>query len=141
MLLKNKNVLVFGGTGFLGKELVAKLIYSGFENITIFSRDEGKLIELYQEHKNIKILTGDIADKFEVYQAMKGMDYIFHLAAFKHVGLAETQSRECIKTNLIGSLNILECSVDLQPDLIILTNVFSFIVSIFVPDAVLQLNL
>tara|TARA_R100001509_G_C4884677_1_gene221610 strand:- start:6414 stop:7268 length:855 start_codon:yes stop_codon:yes gene_type:complete len=122
MLLKNKNVLVFGGTGFLGKELVAKLIYSGFENITIFSRDEGKLIELYQEHKNIKILTGDIADKFEVYQAMKGMDYIFHLAAFKHVGLAETQSRECIKTNLIGSLNILECSVDLQPDLIITTS-------------------
>ncbi len=122
MLSKNKNVLVFGGTGFLGKELVAKLIYSGFENITIFSRDEGKLIELYQEHKNIKILTGDIADKFEVYQAMKGMDYIFHLAAFKHVGLAETQSRECIKTNLIGSLNILECSVDLQPDLIITTS-------------------
>jgi len=122
MLLKNKNVLVFGGTGFLGKELVAKLIYSGFENITIFSRDEGKLIELYQEHKNIKILTGDIADKFEVYQAMKGMDYIFHLAAFKHVGLAETQSRECIKTNLIGSLNILECSVDLQPDLVITTS-------------------
>ena len=110
MLLSNKKVLIFGGTGFLGKELVKKLVSDGFEDITIFSRDEGKLIELVQEYKNINILTGDIYDKFEVYQAMKEKDYIFHLAAFKHVGLAETQSRECIKTNLIGSLNILECS-------------------------------
>ena len=122
MLLSNKKVLIFGGTGFLGKELVKKLISDGFEDITIFSRDEGKLIELVQEYKNINILTGDIYDKFEVYQAMKEKDYIFHLAAFKHVGLAETQSRECIKTNLIGSLNILECSTLLKPELIITTS-------------------
>jgi UDP-N-acetylglucosamine 4,6-dehydratase len=122
MLLSNKKVLIFGGTGFLGKELVKKLVSDGFEDITIFSRDEGKLIELVQEYKNINILTGDIYDKFEVYQAMKEKDYIFHLAAFKHVGLAETQSRECIKTNLIGSLNILECSTLLKPELIITTS-------------------
>ena len=122
MLLKDKEILIFGGTGFLGKELVKRLILSGFKNITIFSRDEGKLIELKQEYKSVQILTGDIFDKFEVYQAMKNKDYIFHLAAFKHVGLAETQSRECIKTNLVGSLNILECSMDLKPDLIITTS-------------------
>ena len=102
MLKNNKKVLIFGGTGFLGKELVKELNSMGFKDITIFSRDEGKLIELKQDYKEIKILTGDISDKFEVYQAMKNKDYIFHLAAFKHVGLAETQSRECIKTNLIG---------------------------------------
>ena len=79
MLLSNKKVLIFGGTGFLGKELVKKLVSGGFEDITIFSRDEGKLIKLVQEYKNINILTGDIYDKFEVYQAMKEKDYIFHL--------------------------------------------------------------
>ena len=124
MLLQNlnKKVLVFGGTGFLGKQLVEELNLMGFQDITVFSRDEGKLIELKQDYKHIEILTGDISDKFEVYQAMKGKDYVFHLAAFKHVGLAETQSRECIKTNLVGSLNILECSVDLKPELIITTS-------------------
>ena len=122
MLLMNKNVLIFGGTGFLGRKLVERLVSFGFEEITVFSRDEGKLIELSQEFKNVKILTGDISDKFEVYQAMKNMDYIFHLAAFKHVGLAETQSRECIKTNLIGSLNILDCSEILKPKLVITTS-------------------
>lgn len=122
MLLNNKKVLIFGGSGFLGKELVKRIDSLGFKDVTIFSRDEGKLIELKQEYKHLEIVTGDISDKFEVYQVMKNKDYIFHLAAFKHVGLAEKQSRECIKTNLIGSLNILECSVDLKPDLIITTS-------------------
>jgi UDP-N-acetylglucosamine 4,6-dehydratase len=122
MLLNNKKVLIFGGSGFLGKELVERIDSLGFKDVTIFSRDEGKLIELKQEYKYLEIVTGDISDKFEVYQAMKNKDYIFHLAAFKHVGLAEKQSRECVKTNLIGSLNILECSVDLKPDLIITTS-------------------
>ena len=120
--MNNKNILIFGGTGFLGKELLKRLSEKNVKKITVFSRDEGKLIELQQNYPNIQILTGDISDKFEVYQAMKGKDYVFHLAAFKHVGLAEEYSRECIKTNLIGSLNILECSLETSPKILITTS-------------------
>lgn len=119
---KKSKVLIFGGSGFLGTELLDRLFSMYFENITIFGRDEGKLIDLRQQYPTLEIVTGDIADKFEVYQAMKGKDYIFHLAAFKHVGLAEKYSRECIKTNLVGSLNILECSVDTKPKFLITTS-------------------
>ena len=91
----------------LGFDLVKRILSQGGRVVTL-SRDEGKLIELKQQYPNIEILTGDIADRFDVQQAMKGVDGVFHLAAFKHVGLAETQSRECTKSNVIGSLNVLE---------------------------------
>lgn len=120
-LNSHKKILIFGGTGFLGKELL-RVLYKKNKNITLFARDEGKLIELKQSFPEIDIVTGDISDKFEVYQTMKNKDYIFHLAAFKHVGLAEKYSRECIKTNLIGSLNILECSLKTKPKILITTS-------------------
>ena len=80
--------------------------------VRVLARDEGKLIELKQKHPSVEILTGDISDKFEVIQAMKDVVGIFHLAASKHVGIAEIQVRECIKTNTIGSMYILEESFD-----------------------------
>ena len=104
---KDNLYLVTGGSGFLGFDLVQRILLQGGRVVTL-SRDEGKLIQLKQEYPDIKILTGDIADRFDVQQAMKGVDGVFHLAAFKHVGLAETQSRECTKSNVIGSLNVLE---------------------------------
>tara|TARA_B100000902_G_scaffold227317_1_gene215846 strand:+ start:408 stop:1268 length:861 start_codon:yes stop_codon:yes gene_type:complete len=104
---KDKLYLITGGSGFLGFDLVERIVSRGGRVVTL-SRDEGKLIELKQQYPNIEILTGDIADRFDVQQAMKGVDGVFHLAAFKHVGLAETQSRECTKSNVIGSLNVLE---------------------------------
>ena len=122
LLDKDKKTLIFGGSGFLGRELLSSLVKEGHSKITLFSRDEGKLIELKQDFPYIEIVTGDISDKFEVYQAMKNKDYIFHLAAFKHVGLAEKYSRECIKSNLVGSLNILECSIETKPEILITTS-------------------
>jgi len=104
---KDNLYLITGGSGFLGFDLVKRILSQGGRVVTL-SRDEGKLIELKQQYPNIEILTGDIADRFDVQQAMKGVDGVFHLAAFKHVGLAETQSRECTKSNVIGSLNVLE---------------------------------
>ena len=79
--------------------------------VRVISRDEGKLVELKQKFQSIEIYSGDISDKFEVMQAMQGVNGVFHLAASKHVGLAETFVRECIKSNTIGSLNILEESL------------------------------
>ena len=118
---KGKTYLVTGGSGFLGKSLIKRILNSGGRVKTI-ARDEGKLIELKQEYPSVEILTGDIADPFDMKQALKGIDAIFHLAAFKHVGIAEDQPRECVKSNLIGSLNLLELSADMKLDFIMMVS-------------------
>ena len=104
---ENKLFLVTGGSGFLGVPLVKRLL-ADKANVRVISRDEGKLIELKQQCPQVEILNGDISDAFEVRQAMKDVDGVFHLAASKHVGLAEITVRETIKSNVNGSLNILE---------------------------------
>jgi UDP-N-acetylglucosamine 4,6-dehydratase/UDP-glucose 4-epimerase len=103
---KDKLFLVTGGSGFLGKPLVARLLADG-AMVRVLARDEGKLIELKQLYPSVEILTGDVSDEFEVRQAMLGVNGVFHLAASKHIGIAEKQVRECIKSNTIGSMNIL----------------------------------
>lgn len=103
--------LVTGGSGFLGYPLVSYILKNGGK-VRVISRDEGKLITLKEQYPSIEIYTGDIYDSFEVRQAMKDVTGVFHLAASKHVGLAEKFVRENIKTNTIGSLNILEHSLD-----------------------------
>lgn len=118
---KGKLYLVTGGTGFLGPVIVKRVLEAGGKVRTI-ARDEGKLIELKQKFPEVEILTGDIADQFDVRQALKGVDGVFHAAAFKHVGMAETQPRECVRSNLIGSLNILEQSADLELDFVVLVS-------------------
>lgn len=109
----NSIYLVTGGTGFLGEHLVKRILDEG-QRVRVMARNEGKLIQLKQKYPSIEIYPGDISDKFEVSQAMKGVNGVFHLAASKHVGLAETFVRECTKANTIGSLNILEASL-LEP--------------------------
>ena len=113
-----KNILITGGSGFLGNDLVTRLKGSGC-NVCVMSRNEGNLIKLQMKHPWITILTGDISDRYSVQQAMKGINGIFHLAAFKHVGLAEKQSRECIKSNTIGSLILLEEAVKEKVDFVL----------------------
>ena len=109
---QGKKYLITGGAGFLGGELIERILEQGGEVITV-SRNEGKLIELKSKYKNkkLEIHTGDICDDFTIPRLMRGITGVFHLAAFKHVGLAETQGRECIKSNVIGSMNVLEEAV------------------------------
>jgi len=115
---KNRTYLVTGGSGFLGGELIERILSAGGKVITL-ARNEGQLIKLKQKYPEVDILPGDIADRFDVQQAMKGVDGVFHLAAIKHVGLAETQSRECTKSNVIGSMNVLEEAVNNNVEFII----------------------
>ena len=107
-----KKYLVNGEEGFLCGEMIDRILEKGGEVITV-SRNEGKLIELKSKYKNSKleIHTGDICDEFTLPRLMRDITGVFHLAAFKHVGLAETQGRECIKSNVIGSMNVLEQAV------------------------------
>lgn len=115
---KGKLYLVTGGGGFLGKPLV-KTIIEKDAKVRIMGRDEGTLINIKEQYPSIEIYPGDISDAFEVKQAMKNVNGVFHLAASKHVGLAEKFVRENVKTNTIGSLNIYEQSLHQDLDFII----------------------
>lgn len=115
---KNKLYLITGGGGFLGQPLVKNILDKGGK-VRVIGRDEGTLVYLKEKHPTVEIYTGDISDAFEVRQAMNGVDAVFHLAASKHVGLAETFVRENIKSNVIGSLNIYEQSLKQPLDFIL----------------------
>ena len=115
---KDKLYLITGGSGFLGIPLCERVLKLGGRVRTI-ARDEGKLVELNKIHPEVEVLTGDIYDSFEIKQSMKGVTGVFHLAACKHVGIAEQQVRECIKSNTIGSMNILDESLETKPDFVL----------------------
>tara|TARA_R100000008_G_scaffold42696_1_gene24637 strand:+ start:427 stop:1287 length:861 start_codon:yes stop_codon:yes gene_type:complete len=115
---KNKKYLVTGGSGFLGGELIERILEQGGKIITV-SRNEGQLIKLKQKFPSVQIETGDITNKHSVHRVMKGVTGVFHLAAFKHVGMAETQSVECTNSNVIGSKNVLECAAEEGVDFVI----------------------
>ena len=106
-----KLVLVTGGTGFLGEKLIEKLVEKNYK-IRVVARNEGKLMLVKSKFPDIEIIPGDIANKITAYQACKNVNGIFHLAAFKHVRMAEEYSLECINSNIIGTLNILNESLD-----------------------------
>ena len=108
--IQNKNVLITGGTGFLGEALVKHVLEMNPKKVRVISRNEGKLILLKQRHPEIEIYPGDVVNSFDVHQAAVGMDCCFHLAAFKHVGMAEKFSLECTRSNVTGTFNVLEAS-------------------------------
>jgi UDP-N-acetylglucosamine 4,6-dehydratase len=103
--------LITGGSGFLGSALIERILSQGGK-IRVLSRNEGNLIKLKAKYPSIEIYPGDITDLFEIKQACKGVTGIFHLAAFKHVGMAEQFSKECIKSNVIGSMNVLDITLE-----------------------------
>lgn len=109
-------ILITGGSGFLGEALIKKLYPN---DIRVVARNEGKLVQMKEKYPDIEIITGDVADPWIAKKAMKGVDAVYHLAAFKHVGMAENNSFECINSNVIGTLNLLIESLNERPSLMI----------------------
>ncbi len=110
--LKNKSVLITGGTGSFGKNLVRILLENfNLKKIVIFSRDEFKQFEMEKEfnkHKKIlRFFIGDVRDLERLELATKNIDFVFHAAAMKHVPIAEYNPMEAIKTNILGSQNLI----------------------------------
>lgn len=103
--------IVFGASGFLGTELVSML--EG--DVLAVARNEGNLIALKERFPNIEIMTGDIAESWVVKKAMQGADEVYLLSAMKHVGMAEIDTHSCIKTNVIGAMNVIEESIVTRP--------------------------
>ena len=115
----NKKYLITGASGFLGEALVSRLEKLGCKKVVTISRNEGKLVATKQKFPWLEIVPGDISNPHSLYKTMKDVSGVFHLAAFKHVGMAETHTRECIASNTIGTMNLLDLTLDKSLDFVL----------------------
>lgn len=114
MILNNKTLLITGGTGSFGSTLVSKLLSSRIKQIRIFSRDEKKQEDMRNHYNNskLKFIIGDVRDEEAVSNSLNGVDYVFHAAALKQVPTCEFFPMEAFKTNVIGTKNIINHSIE-----------------------------
>jgi len=114
MNIKNKTVLVTGGTGSFGKKFISKILKEDVKKVIVFSRDELKQYEMAQEYtdRRMRFFIGDVRDKDRLYRAFEGVDYVVHAAALKHVEACEYNPFEAVKTNIHGAQNIIEAAID-----------------------------
>ncbi|MFG1487465.1 polysaccharide biosynthesis protein [Halobacteriovorax sp. RZ-1] len=115
MSFKNKILLITGGTGSFGNAVLRRFINEDLKEIRIFSRDEKKQDDLrkkYISQKNIKYFIGDVRDRQSVDSAMRDVDYVFHAAALKQVPSCEFHPIEAVKTNIMGTDNVLNSAID-----------------------------
>ena len=111
--LNNKRILITGGTGSFGNEVVKRLLdeYDNIE-IIVFSRDEKKQFDMRNDFKSnkLKFIIGDVRDRNSVFNVMKGVDYVFHAAALKQVPTCEFFPHQAVQTNILGAHNVLEAA-------------------------------
>nr|WP_079712827.1 UDP-N-acetylglucosamine 4,6-dehydratase (inverting) [Salegentibacter salinarum] len=118
-MLKDKSILITGGTGSLGKALTSHILtnFPEVKKLVIFSRDEQKQFEMAQDYPSkdfpqVRFFIGDVRDEARVKRALKGIDYVIHAAAMKHVPIAEYNPMECVKTNIMGAENIINACLE-----------------------------
>lgn len=116
MKLNNSNILITGGTGSFGKKFVELTLKNYKPNsLIIYSRDEIKQWEMREQFKafrNIKFIIGDVRDLSRLNSSLSNIDHVVHAAATKIVPTAESNPSECIKTNVIGAMNVIEASIN-----------------------------
>ena len=113
-MFKGKKILITGGTGSLGTALTKRLLKENVSVIRIFSRDELKQTQMEDKIQDdrLRFLIGDVRDKDRLSRAMENIDIVFHTAALKHVHVAEYNPIEAIKTNVIGTQNVIQSCLD-----------------------------
>ncbi|MCK5214161.1 MAG: UDP-N-acetylglucosamine 4,6-dehydratase (inverting) [Candidatus Omnitrophica bacterium] len=116
-MFNNKTILVTGGTGSFGKKFI-QIVLADYkpEKVIIFSRDELKQFEMAQKwnpkkYPCLQYMIGDVRDANRLGQVFKGVDYVIHAAALKQVPTAERNPEECIKTNVLGAMNIIDAAL------------------------------
>src|SRR3989338_8628189 len=111
---KDKVILVTGGTGSIGSELVRQLLKYKPKQVRVLSRNETRQYELLESlsyPSNIRMLIGDIRDRERLQLAFSGVDVVFHAAALKHVPFCEYNPSEAMKTNIVGSHNVIDAAL------------------------------
>lgn len=115
-MLENSTILITGGTGSFGHTFIPMTLEEyNPKKIVVFSRDEMKQWEmkkLFEGDKRVKFLIGDVRDKDRLYRALDGIDYVVHAAATKIVPTAEYDPFECVKTNVMGAMNLIDACID-----------------------------
>lgn len=111
---KNKTILVTGGVGSIGSKIVRKVLEYGPKAVRVLDNNETGLFNLEQElnSKKIRAFVGDIRDKNRLKMAIESVDIVFHAAALKHVPLCEFNPFEAVKTNILGTQNLIEVAID-----------------------------
>jgi len=113
-MFKNKILLITGGTGSFGNVVLRKFLDTDIKEIRIFSRDELKQDDMrkYYNNDRLKFYIGDVRDKNSIDDAMRGVDYVFHAAALKQVPSCEFYPMQAVKTNVIGTENVLNSAIN-----------------------------
>ncbi|OZM56405.1 UDP-glucose 4-epimerase [Lottiidibacillus patelloidae] len=113
-MFRDKTLLITGGTGSFGNAVMARFLETDIKEIRIFSRDEKKQDDMRKKFKNdkLKFYLGDVRDLASIKNAMHGVDYVFHAAALKQVPSCEFFPLEAVKTNVIGTENVLVASIE-----------------------------
>ena len=113
-MFDDKKILITGGTGSLGQALTERLLQKNVKTIRILSRNESKQIEMESKFNDdrLRFFLGDIRDKERLVRATEDIDYVFHVAALKHVPKIEYNPFEAIKTNVIGSQNVIDACLE-----------------------------
>jgi UDP-N-acetylglucosamine 4,6-dehydratase len=112
-MFKDVNLLITGGTGSFGNAVLRRFLDSDLREIRIFSRDEKKQDDMRKRYKNpkLKFYLGDVRDRRSIMGAMRGVDYCFHAAALKQVPSCEFHPMEAVRTNVLGTENVLEAAI------------------------------
>lgn len=112
-MFKDKTLLITGGTGSFGDAIVSKFLDLDWKEIRIFSRDEKKQDDMRKKFNNskLKFYLGDVRDYQSVNNSVRGVDYIYHAAALKQVPSCEFHPMEAVKTNVLGTENVLEAAI------------------------------
>ena len=112
-MFKDKVLMITGGTGSFGNTVLKRFLSTDVREIRIFSRDEKKQEEMRiaLNHPKLKFYIGDVRDYDSIHQAMKGVDYVFHAAALKQVPSCEFYPLEAVRTNVLGSENVMNASI------------------------------
>ena len=115
-MLKNSSILITGGTGSFGHTFIPMTLEKyNPKKIVIFSRDEMKQWEMAKLFKNdprVRFMIGDVRDRDRLYRVLDGIDYVVHAAATKIVPTAEYDPFECVKTNVLGAMNLIDACID-----------------------------
>lgn len=121
--LDNKVILITGGTGSFGEAFVKKLLCFNPKSVIIFSRDEKKQFDMrnkYHNDERLKFVIGDVRDKDAVNKVMKGVNLAFHAAALKQVPSCEFFPIEAIKTNILGSSNVIDAAIENEVERVVI---------------------